>query len=260
MPEPRIKFIYKHGDADGGRLALYDGAKSLEGIARALTITTHALLNGEVRTRADAATDAKLYITAPSRGSFVYEAAVYFGGVITSGLFYDFIKYTFNESVGKLLEEPQSRPLQRRIEPTMGELPAVLENALIDVHRPILQDHSMTLEVARPRGEVLVKFDESTAQALQPQKIDLPDPIIGHVTRYNTISRWGRLYDYSQRHVISFVLSEDISEAQRSLITWSLHQANTGAEGRLYMLGTAIVSPMQQTIKRYLITHVSAQP
>lgn len=260
MPELRVKFVYQHADADGGLLDLYDGAKSLEGIARSLAITTHALLNGEVRTRADSATGAELYIRAPQRGSFIYEAIIYTGGVVTSGIFYDFLKHTFNEAVGNLLDEPQSRTLQKRIEPTIGELPAVLESALIDVHRPLIRSPQMTLKVTKPRGEVLANFNESTAQALQPREINLPDPIIGHITRYNTISRWGRLFDYSEHRVISFLLSPDLTERQRSLVTWSLHQANTNADGRLYMKGTAIVSPMQQKIKRYLVTHVSEQP
>ncbi|MEX1827040.1 hypothetical protein [Luteibacter sp. CQ10] len=260
MPEFRVKFLYQHADADGGLLHLYDAAKSLEGIARALTITTHALLNGEVRTRADSAHGAELYVKAPQRGSFIYEAVIYVGGVVTSGVFYDFLKYTFKEAIGIIEDEPQNRALQRRIEPTMGELPAVLENALIDVHRPLVRSPQMTLKVTKPRGEVLVAFDENTAKALQPQHINLSDPIIGHVTRYNTISRWGRIFDYSEHRVISFFLAPNLTERERSLVTWSLHQANTNANGRLYMKGTAVVSPMQHKTKRYQITQVSDQP
>jgi len=85
MPELRVKFVYEHGTADDNRLDLYDGSKSLEGIARTLTITTHALLNGEVRTRADAAHGAEFYIQAPRSGSFVYEAVIFIGGLLLLG-------------------------------------------------------------------------------------------------------------------------------------------------------------------------------
>ena len=55
MSEFKLKFRYEHGSADQSRLDLYDGAVSLNGIARAMTIATHALINREVRTRADRA-------------------------------------------------------------------------------------------------------------------------------------------------------------------------------------------------------------
>lgn len=260
MPELRIKFVYRHGDADDGQLNLYDGAKSLEGIARALTIAVHAFANGEVRTRAEAAHNAELYIRSPQRGSFIYEAVIFFGGTVVSGVFYDFIKHTFNEAVGRILDEPQGRALQARIEPTIGELPAVLESALVDVHRPLMRAPEMTLTVTRPRGEELVTFTNATGQTLQPHEIGVPDPIIGHVTRYNTISSWGRLYDLSERRVISFLLSPELTEMARSLVTWSLHENNMGRDAKLYMRGTALVSPLQQRIKRYHISQVSDQP
>src|SRR5690554_7489817 len=82
MPELRIKFHYEHGTADTGRLDLYDASVALNGIARATSIVTHAYLNGEVRTHGDAAHGAKLYVNTPKRGSFVYEAVIFFGGAV----------------------------------------------------------------------------------------------------------------------------------------------------------------------------------
>lgn len=260
MNEFKVKFKYEHGTADSNLLDLYDGAKSLEGIARALTITTHALLNGEIRTRADSATGAELYIRAPQSGSFIFEAAVFMGGAISSGVFYDFIKYAFNEAVGLVDESPHRRSLQERVEPTIGELPAVLETALIDVHRPILRAPEMTLSVTRPRGEVLATFDANTALYLQPLTVPRGEPVIGNVTRYNTLSKWGKLYDRSEHRVISFLLNPDMTEHERSLITWSLHQSNLGRDGQLYFKVTAIVTPNQQRTKRYLVSKVSQQP
>jgi hypothetical protein len=60
MAELRLKFRYEHGTADSNRLQLYDGSTSISGLARALTIATHAFVNGEVRTRGDLAHGAKL--------------------------------------------------------------------------------------------------------------------------------------------------------------------------------------------------------
>lgn len=261
MPDFRLKFRYENGSAADGQLDLYDGAVSLEGIARAITITTHALLNGEVRTRADAAHGAEFHLRAPQRGSFVYEAAIFVAGACSSGLFYDFVKYAFREAVGKFdeLTDPPRPSLQDRIAPTMGELPAVLESALIDVHRPIRQQPEMTLSVTKPRGEVLVEFDSQTGLYLQPRTVAMPDAVVGTVTRYNTVSKWGKIYDRSEGRIISFFLSPDLTQRERSLITWSLHESNLHREGTLYLRATAVVSPSDR-VKRYNVSRVSETP
>lgn len=181
MPEFRLKFRYEHGSADEGQLDLYDGAVSLGGIARSVTIATHALINGEIRTRADSAHGARFYLRAPQRGSFIHEVAIFVSGACSSGLFYDFLKYAFREAVGTLdeLVDPPRQSVQNKIEPTIGELAAVLEPALIDVYRPIRQDPNMTLAVTKPRGEVLVTFDQDTGRYLEPRTVTVPDPVIG---------------------------------------------------------------------------------
>lgn len=260
MTECRIKFIYSGGEADNNRLNLYDGAISLEGIARTLAITTHAFISGEIRTRGDGAHGASFYLNPSSRGSFILEATVWMAGAVTSGLFYDFISHSFKEAVGlQDGTEDQKRSLRERIEPTMGELPAVLENPLNAVHRPIQQNPGMVLKVARPRGEELITFNSVTSSALQPTIENLSDPVVGHVTRYNTISRWGRFFDRSEGRVISFFLEASVTEKERSLITWSLHEANTKGDGTLYLYASAITTP-SRVIKRYNVTRVADRP
>ena len=261
MPEFRLKFRYQHGTADDGQLDLYDGAVSLEGIARAITIATHALVNGEIRTRADAAHGARFYIRAPQRGSFIYEAGIFVAGACSSGLFYDFVKYALKEAVGRLDEatDPPRPGVQRKLDPTIGELPATLESALISVHRPIRQDPTITLDITKPRGEVLVTFNSETATYLEPRDVQLPDPVVGNITRYNALSRWGKLYDRSERRIISFFLENNVSDRERSLITWSLHERNLNREGTLYLRADATVSA-NDVIKRYRVSAVSERP
>lgn len=55
MQTLELECIYKGGPADDGRLGLYDGASSLEGLSRAIAITTHAFINGKVSSRTIAA-------------------------------------------------------------------------------------------------------------------------------------------------------------------------------------------------------------
>ena len=260
MPEIKLKFHYERGAADSGRLEIYDAAVALRGIARATSMVAHAYLNGEVRTRAEAAIGAKVYIDTPKRGSFVYEAVIWTAGALSSGIFYDFIKYSFNESVGKNLEpESGSKNLEKRIEPTMGELPVALESPLEEIHRPIRQDKKIVLAVTRPRGEVLAEFNTKTLQYLQPDIIPAPHEISGNVTKYNSLTGWGKFFDLIERRTVSFNISLESSERERSLITWSLHENNMGRTGLLYLTANAVVTP-SGTIKRYVVHHVGERP
>ena len=85
----------------------------------------------------------------------------------------DFVKYAFNEAVGKLDQhEDYSKALAKRIEPTIGELPAVLESSLSDLHRPIRKEHEITLSRQLPRPRYiyflllqLVKWKDGIVQS-----------------------------------------------------------------------------------------------
>lgn len=257
MPELRLKFRYENGAADTGRLEIYDAAVALRGIARASSIITHAYLNGEIRTHGEAAKGAKIYIDTPKRGSFVYEATIWTAGVLSSGVFYDFIKYAVNEAVGKANNnDDYYKALDARIEPTIGELPVVLESALDEVHRPIRQDKSITLAVTRPRGEELAALDSDTLLYLRPSTAPAPHEISGNVTKYNSLTGWGKFFDLIERRTVSFNIDLNSSERQRSLITWSLHENNMKRSGLLHLRANAVISPTGR-IKRYIVHGVS---
>ena len=260
MSELRIKFRYEHGTADTGRLDLYDASVALNGIARATSIVTHAFINGEVRSHGDAAHGAKFYINTPKRGSFIYEAIIWSAGAISGGVFYDFVKYAFNEAVGKIdNNENYSKALAKRIEPTIGELPAVLESPLSDMHRPIRKEPVITMDVTRPRGATLASFDSETALYLLPQTIPAPHPIVGNVTKYNNLTGWGRFFDRLEGKTIPFNISLNSPERQRALVTWSQHENNMGRDGLLYLNADAVITP-NGAIKRYIVKEVSDQP
>lgn len=260
MSELKLKFHYEHGAADSGRLEIYDAAVALRGIARATSMITHAYINGEIRTRAEAATGAKIYIETPKRGSFVYEAVIWTAGALTSGVFYDFIKYGFTEAVGKINQSDEySKALENRIEPTIGELPVALESPLEEIHRPIRQDKKIVLTVARPRGEALAVFDAESLRYLQPSTVPAPHEISGNVTKYNSLTGWGKFFDLIEMRTVSFSISLESSERTRSLITWSLHEKNLGRTGLLHLSANAVVAPTGK-IKRYIVHGVSESP
>ena len=260
MSELRLKFRYENGAADTGRLEIYDAAVALHGIARASSIITHAYLNGEIRTHGEAAKGAKIYIDTPKKGSFLYEATIWTAGALSSGVFYDFIKYAMTEAVGKINNaDGYYKALDAKIEPTIGELPAVLESALDEIHRPIRQDKKITLAVARPRGEELAAFDSDTLLYLQPTTGPAPHDISGNITKYNSLTGWGKFFDLIERRTVSFNIDLNSSERQRSLVTWSLHENNMKRSGLLYLRANAVTTPTGR-IKRYIVHGVSDTP
>lgn len=256
MAELKLRFHYEGGIAESGRLELYDAAIALRGIARTSSIITHAYLNGAIRTHGDGAEGAKFYIDTPKRGSFVYEAIVWTAEAINSGLFYDFFKYGLNETVGRNGDNGNSKALNTRIEPTIGELPMVLESALQEMHKPIREDDAVKLVVTKPRGEELAVFDSETGIYLLPSTVPAPHVISGNVTKYNSLTGWGKFYDLVERRTISFNIDLSSSEREKSLITWSLHENNMKRTGLLYFGANAVVSPTSR-VKRYIVHHVS---
>jgi len=256
MSTLKIRFKFENGSADSHVLNAYDAAQALNGIARALNITLHAFLHDEVKKQGDTADGVEVLLTAPKPGSFIYEIAMQFGELVVAGLTYDFIKHAFNEAIGNDLDDNRNEALRTRIEPTLGELPASLETALLDVHRPIAQSPAMKLTVMRPRGEVLAVFDSESIRQLQPVVVDLDGATFGHVTRYNTLSMWGKLYSLEERRVVSFQVVDELDTAQRALITWSLHQNNVGEPGDIALHARALKSKGSQRVKRYLVSRV----
>ncbi len=71
MKQIQIKLSYNGSDKDLHRLDMYDAFMSLHGFARAIAITTHALLNdGDVKRKGNRASGAKIYVSPPQKGSY----------------------------------------------------------------------------------------------------------------------------------------------------------------------------------------------
>jgi len=75
MPEPDsldipFRITFEGGDADAHQLDFYDGTNSLFGFAKSLLLTTHYLINGEVKFQAPSARGARIYMLPSRQGSF----------------------------------------------------------------------------------------------------------------------------------------------------------------------------------------------
>lgn len=265
-----FKISYHHGEAQRGRLDLYDASMSIHGLAKALSITTHSLLNdGAIRKKGDRLDGAKIYISPSRRGSFQEiitlvisnEAAVAFGVSVAAATFWDLLKWTW----GKTLDidfNPQStyaKKLSKRREPFIGEISEALEVPLEQIHRPIKKTPEMEISIQRPRVGEIIRLNHNTLEnvALTTES-NITEDIIGNVTRYNILSGYGRLYDNAEEKTISFKITDDVTFDQRELLTWSMHQAQRGNEGKLSISANRVLTSSGK-IKRYIIKEIKKQ-
>lgn len=269
MPNVNIHFkiSYHHGDAADGRLNLYDAGSSLHGLAKALAITTHALLNeGAIRKHGDRVEGAEIYISPSRKGSFVEfvtivvssDAAQTVGLSVVGAAFWDLVKWTWSSTVDKRHEPetPFVRRLSERVEPFIGEITEALEVPLEQVHRPIKEHPEMEISIQRQRvGEVL-RFDEETLQSVSlHNEGDLTEDIKGNVTRYNILSGIGRFYDDNEERTVSFKINQDLSYDQKALLTWSMEQTMLGNNGKIYFNANRIITA-RGYVKRYMVQEI----
>lgn len=267
MKEISFKISYHNGDAADGRLDMYDASVSLQGFAKALSITTHALLNdGEIRKKGNHIEGAKLYINPSRKGSFEElitlavnnPVAASIGTSIIANVFYDLIKWTWSKTLGQSYEPetPHVKNLEKRIEPFLSEMEEALEVPLEQAHRPIKKFGDMQIVIKRSRVGEIITLDAETLKSVsirtEPNKIT---DITGNVTRYNILSGVGRFYDDELEQTVSFKMSEKSSSSQRRRITWSLHHAQEIGKGKLRLEVKRVVSA-KGVIRRYLVEKV----
>lgn len=267
MKEINFKISYHNGEASNGRLDMYDASISLQGFAKAISITTHALLNnGQIRRRADGINGAELYINPSKKGSFeelitlaIKDPFVQgIGGGVIANVFYDILKRTWSKTLN-LIHEPETpfvRSLEERNEPFLDDIEEALEIPLKQAHRPIEGCDNMIILIKRRRlGEVIAMNNDTLKSVSISTEADKIFDVIGNVTRYNILSGVGRLYDDAEGRTISFKVKDDASDAQRSLITESLHNAQTSHKGKLSFKVRRVVSA-KGVVRRYLVEGV----
>lgn len=263
-----FKISYHNGTAAHGQLELYSAGRSLSGLSRALQITTHAFLNdGTVRVRADRLHGAQLFITAPVKGSFMESISVAFDSESTEKIgkskivsaFYDFLTWTWSHAVGKDSYTPQTTHVQQiaaRQEPFISEIAQGLETSLRDIHRPVYQDDQMTIVVSRPRVGELIRLDKDTLGHVAPvQEQEVTTDITGNVTKYNTLSGFGRFYDDAAGRTISFDIAPTLDAYSKSLLTDSLHEWNVRQDGKISVDVKRMLTARGE-LKRYTVVDV----
>lgn len=268
MPEITFRITYHHGEATSGRLDMHDAAVSLQGFARALTLSTHALLNdGAIRRRGTTIDGARLLLQPPEKGSFeqvvvlVLEEHPILGtlglGVFTNA-FWDFTKWSWGRAISRF-SEPETelgKHIAHRIEPHIGEFEELLEVPLEQAHRPIRSDLNTTIALKRSHAEVIIQLDKETLKAVSHQTDSEFIQVLGNVTRFNVLSGNGRLYDDAEARTISFSVAPGLSRFERTLLTKSLTDlVNGGLEKITFTV--AKVRSAKGILKKYIVHNVS---
>lgn len=262
-----FKISYHGGPAAKGKLELYSAGRSLVGLSRALQITTHAFLNdGAVRVRADRLHGAQLFVSAPVRGSFMESVSVAFDDEPTKKIgkskivaaFYDFLTWTWSHAIGRTEYEPSTSHVLAlaKQEAFISDISQGLETSLRDLHRPIQQDDQMTIVVSRPRKGELIRLDDGTLGFVAPvQEQHITTDIVGNVTKYNTLSGYGRFYDDEAGRTVSFDISSSLSEDATQLLTRSLHEWNVSKKGKI-SIDVKRMLTAHGDLKRYTVVDV----
>lgn len=264
MKQIQIKLSYQGGDADLHRLDMYDASVSLHGFARAIAITTHALLNdGDVKRRGNRATGAKIFVSPPQKGSYEQVLTLVVENPIASSVvaaaFWDILKWTWSKTLDLVYEPetPTVKRLEERVEPFISDIEEVLESALEEAHRPIKNNPDITITVARPRVGSVIKMNAETLKSVSIRtENQIVTGIVGNVTKYNILSGIGRFYEDKKGHTVSFKLPDKATEQMRKRVTWSMHYAQGGdGEGKIELHARRVVSA-KGTLKRYLVEKV----
>jgi hypothetical protein len=262
-----LKFVikYKGGKADSSLLDLYDAAASMHGLAKALAITSHALVtNGQIRRQADNIPNVNFYLHPSKKGSFIELITIIFeepavqaiGASVLATAFWDFINFTWSQATGReyKLTEYQTKKIVKENDSFQQDIISALEIPLIQIHRPILHDDNIEIEINRPRVGTILNFNKDTLDFVNSKntsKVRLG--VIGNVTKYNILSGIGRLYVDDLKRTIPFHCANNLTEAEKNILTWSLDRSNRSNNGGKIIINVDEIRNGRGLIKSYLI-------
>ena len=272
MKQVTLMIRFEGGEADNGRLPIYDAATAENGLARSINIVTHSFANDEeMRKRGDSATGAVVYASAPRKGCYEIEVDVEFnemtcskmGISVISNRYWDYLTWCWSFAVGKEHEPttPYVRKLVESQDAKIEEIADALESALISLHKPIASDpNRVSLVLSRKHvGDVMTLDSGTNEYVTVREKSEDDEYIFGNVTKFNILTNYGRVFDDKLRRVVSFQVIEDSTHRLRSMITKSMHERVSGRTGKLHFLVRRIENAMG-TVKRYIVYDIYDVP
>ncbi len=261
--EVKFTIRYTGGTADQSVLDLYDAATSMHGLAKALAITTHALATeGEIRSKGNSIPNVKFNLHPPKQGSFIELITIVFedpvvrvlGASVVTAAFWDMVEFTWRQATGRA-RQPKER-IPRKIVADNELFPQEISRVtpLQQLHRPILHDRNITIEIKRPRVGTVLNFTSETLDYVMSQNDpELIEGVNGNVTKYNILSGFGRFYDDTAQRTIAFHISQHLTTQQKEILTWSLHHSTADNQNGKIVIDTQVIKDRVGNIKRYII-------
>jgi len=234
MAQITVTLTYEGGTAEDGSLDFYDIAQALLGFQRSLALTTHLVLNNEIRTQAPSLKGASIYSGIPSTGSWeitaIIIAGVYtlatapketpLGHLVHSA--YDYIisetlgfHVNYDQSLGQQIKKFSSESKTSHLDQTrFDSLMEKCEDSIKHMHRPIVE--SQTAVSARIRTGVgavqrnlSYGFSKQTFEYMSlTEELQHPSVFNGLISSYNVNSYKGRIYIPEYNRPVPFELAE----------------------------------------------------
>ena len=264
------------GTADEGVLDIYDASDTLYGVARAVNMVAHSFANDqEIRKRADAANGAKAFVHSSLKGCFEEKIDIVFDGCVVQekgesvirAKFVDYLTWCWSAAIG--VEYQPTTPYVSRLAESddqedvfIDEMADALESPMQKMHKAISVDSNVCISFLRPRVEVpfvTLDFDSYSYVATRTISSEIQE-IYANVTRFNTLSKFGRLYSDEDARVISYVFdmdehSEEVQRDAKEKMLWSMQDTNRGGDGKLILRVLKIESAVG-IVKRYVVRDV----
>ena len=228
-----VKAKFELEEPDSHRLPAYEGAQSIQGIARGLVLTTHFAATGVVRHRSPFDSDLQVYIEPPRRGSLeaifqiVTDPGVQFiGGIgvaVIGNFLYDLSKTIFSRSVGKP-SEPETDGVKDLEQERSGDL-----DALVDAVEPTLKlghkaINSGASNIVIVQGDNnIVNSDARTKEYVEhSKKSDILERQDVGIGSFNVNSGYGRAFFHDIGKTVPFIVHRHAQPGTMAAISYSL--------------------------------------
>lgn len=264
------------GSADSGVLDVYEASDTLLGVARSVNMVAHSFANEqEIRKRVNTAKGAKAFVHSSLKGCFEEKIDIVFdenvaqkmGESVVRKNFVDYLAWCWNSAIGVEYEPvtPYVIKLSKNedVEDVfIDEMADALESPMQHLHRAIAANKNVSISFVRPRVlEPFVKLDSDSYSYVNTRTASTElYEINANVTRYNTLSKYGRMFSDEEGRVVSYIFdmneySEDVQRDAKEKMLWSMQDANRGGNGKLVLKVCRIESAMG-VVKRYVVRDV----
>ena len=224
------------GVAEQHKLPAYEAGKSMEGIARSLTMTNHYLFTGELRHRYPFDQSLQVFLRPSRAGSFESVFEFYVNneqainatlGTVSLGLVAnfatDFFKLVYSKAIGKK-GKPDTELVKKLAKDREGDVAAVVEAvtpAALRAHT-VIGNGCSGISIINGDNNVII-MDSQSKRFLEETHKDYTDIVAaGVVSAFNANNKTGRAYIYEEARTIPFKLEPNVDEKTLGAIAVSL--------------------------------------